>query len=154
MPKYRKTICQDEGLSKGMWFYAPIDLRKNYYFCHNCQKNHLTKEGVIKEKCQCRCCKYGVDEYFCSSCGHNFNECEVFHFYHEPTGDLPSIGMAMCPKCHPKDWKPTKNLISEWGGTMHCHTSDGRTVNMADELNRLENGKISNESDGQDTCVR
>ncbi len=47
MPKYRQTHCQDEGFSKGSWFFAPIDLRKKYYFCHHCQKNHLTKQGLI-----------------------------------------------------------------------------------------------------------
>lgn len=30
------------------------------------------------------------------------------------------------------------NLRSEYGGTARFNTSDGRTVNMADELNRLE----------------
>lgn len=55
MPKYRTTYCQDEGFSKGMWFYAPIDMRKKNYFCHHCQKEHLVKEGmkdpkIIKEK--------------------------------------------------------------------------------------------------------
>jgi hypothetical protein len=29
----------------------------------------------------------------------------------------------------------------EWGGSMRCITSDGRNVNMADELNRLDRGK-------------
>lgn len=48
MVKYRKTICQDESFSKGMWFFAPIDLRKKYYKCNNCQKEHLVKEGVVK----------------------------------------------------------------------------------------------------------
>lgn len=50
MPKYRMTLCQDEGFSKGMSFFCPIDLRKKYYFCHNCQKEHLTKEGVVLQK--------------------------------------------------------------------------------------------------------
>ena len=50
MPKYRKTICQDTGFSKGMWFIAPIDLRKKFYFCNNCQKEHLVKEGVVKDE--------------------------------------------------------------------------------------------------------
>lgn len=48
--KYRKTICQDEGFSKGMWFIAPIDRRKKYYLCHHCQKEHLTKEGLFVDK--------------------------------------------------------------------------------------------------------
>jgi hypothetical protein len=48
MPKYRNTRCQDPGFSKGMWFYAPIDMRKKYYFCNHCQKEHLVKDGVAK----------------------------------------------------------------------------------------------------------
>jgi hypothetical protein len=47
MPKYRTTICQDEGFSKGMWFYAPIDLRKKFYKCNHCQGLHLVKEGLV-----------------------------------------------------------------------------------------------------------
>ena len=31
-----------------------------------------------------------------------------------------------------------KNSSVEWGGTARCITSDGRNVNMAEELNRLE----------------
>lgn len=50
MPKYRTTICQDKGFSEGMFFYAPIDLRKKYYKCNHCQGFHLTKEGVVKEE--------------------------------------------------------------------------------------------------------
>ncbi len=50
MPKYRKTLCQDHGYSKGMGFYAPIDLRKKYYFCNHCQKEHLVKEGIEKKR--------------------------------------------------------------------------------------------------------
>lgn len=50
MPRYQTTICQDEGISKGMWFYAPIDMRKKFYFCDLCQRHHLVKDGVIKEK--------------------------------------------------------------------------------------------------------
>lgn len=49
MSKYRKTICQDEGYTKGMWFLSPIDLRKKYYKCNHCQKKHLLKEGLVKE---------------------------------------------------------------------------------------------------------
>lgn len=30
-------------------------------------------------------------------------------------------------------------MITEWGGTARCMTSDGRNVNMAEELNRLDN---------------
>lgn len=49
MPKYRKTICQDKGFSNGMWLITPIDLRKKFYFCNHCQKEHLVKEGLVKE---------------------------------------------------------------------------------------------------------
>lgn len=31
-----------------------------------------------------------------------------------------------------------ENLISEWGGSARCIASDGRNINMAEELNRLE----------------
>lgn len=31
-----------------------------------------------------------------------------------------------------------ENCFVEWGGTARCMTSDGRNVNMAEELNRLE----------------
>jgi hypothetical protein len=50
MAKYRMTYCQDSGFSKDMWFLGPIDLRKKFYFCHHCQKNHLTKEGLKKNE--------------------------------------------------------------------------------------------------------
>lgn len=50
MAKYRKTVCQDKGFSKGMWQFSSIDLRKKYYRCHNCQKDHLVKDGFVKEK--------------------------------------------------------------------------------------------------------
>jgi len=33
------------------------------------------------------------------------------------------------------------NLIVEWGGSLRCMTSDGRTVNIADELNKIESEK-------------
>lgn len=50
MPPYRITICQDKGFSNGMWFFAPIDLRKKYYFCNHCQGWHLVKEGLKKNE--------------------------------------------------------------------------------------------------------
>ncbi len=50
MTKFRATICQDEGFSKGMSFFAPIDLRKKFYFCNHCQKEHLTKLGVVTKQ--------------------------------------------------------------------------------------------------------
>ena len=50
MTKYRVTICQDEGFTNGMWEYGPVDLRKKFYKCHHCQKDHLVKHGLKKEK--------------------------------------------------------------------------------------------------------
>jgi hypothetical protein len=50
MAKYRKSICQDQGFTKGMWQYSSIDLSKKFYFCSHCQKEHLVKEGVVKDK--------------------------------------------------------------------------------------------------------
>jgi hypothetical protein len=48
MAKYRMTYCKDEGFCKGLWYFAPIDLRRKYYKCGHCQKEHLTKEGLKK----------------------------------------------------------------------------------------------------------
>lgn len=48
----------------------------------------------MKENCECPYCKKNVNEYFCISCGHNFNECETFVFVDE---------VCLCPKCHPKE---------------------------------------------------
>lgn len=48
MPKYRVTYCQDEGWINGAWLCSAIDLRKKYYFCNHCQKQHLVKEGLKK----------------------------------------------------------------------------------------------------------
>jgi len=46
---------------------------------------------------------------------------------------------GMCEDCFRKDNAP---LRSEWGGIARCITSDGRNINMADELNRLEREKF------------
>jgi hypothetical protein len=43
--------------------------------------------------CNCYYCKGEVNEYFCISCGFNFNECESF---------LKFDGKTFCPKCCPK----------------------------------------------------
>jgi hypothetical protein len=40
-----------------------------------------------------------------------------------------------------KNNKKQEETFCEWFGSMQCQTSDGRIVNVADELNRLENGK-------------
>ena len=45
----------------------------------------------------------------------------------------------ICPLC----LKSNNNLISEYGGTMRCIV-DGKSVNMADHLNKLEKGKNGN----------
>ncbi len=52
MPKYRKTICTDPFWMKlnlgTAWGYQPVDLRKKYFTCINCNKEHLVKENVIR----------------------------------------------------------------------------------------------------------
>ncbi len=48
----------------------------------------------MKSDCECSYCKNEVNEYFCVSCGYNFNECESFHKLN---------GVTYCPKCHPEE---------------------------------------------------
>lgn len=91
----------------------------------------------MKPDCQCDKCTIKINEYFFPACFHNFNKCESFYEYHEPTGNLPTVGTVLCPKCHPKI--EVTNLRVEYGGILRCRTSDGRIINMADEMNRLEN---------------
>ena len=45
---------------------------------------------------------------------------------------------GMCEECFNKSFV---NVSCEWGGTARCVTSDGRNVNMAEELNSLERDK-------------
>ncbi len=65
----------------------------------------------MKDNCQCDKCKNLVNEYFCMSCGHNYNECESFFQFMEAvpknpsvslSSPLPSFGVILCPKCHPE----------------------------------------------------
>lgn len=49
--KYRKMICQDEGITKGWWYVAEVDLRKRVYKCGHCQKEHLVKAAYEKDGC-------------------------------------------------------------------------------------------------------
>lgn len=40
----------------------------------------------------------------------------------------------------PKEWEERMGKFTvEWGGNLRCTTSDGKTVNMAEELNRIKN---------------
>ena len=52
--KYRSAICTDLEFLKvfpvGGWTYQPIDMRKKYYKCLHCQKDHETKKNVKKEE--------------------------------------------------------------------------------------------------------
>lgn len=57
----------------------------------------------MKTDCECRYCKAKIDEYFCSSCRHNFNKCESFHEFD---------GITLCPKCHPENEKLEIDLKS------------------------------------------
>jgi hypothetical protein len=56
----------------------------------------------------------------------NFNICDALHSICKAIIDL-------------REEKP--KLISGWEGHARCITSDGRNVNIADELNRLESQK-------------
>lgn len=47
----------------------------------------------MKKDCECSYCIKNVNDYFCISCGYNFNECEVIHKFND---------LRICPKCHPK----------------------------------------------------
>ncbi len=57
----------------------------------------------MKPGCDCQYCKKGVDEYFCIICGVNFNSCESFFQLFELPGDLPILGIELCPTCHPEN---------------------------------------------------
>jgi len=57
----------------------------------------------MREGCECSYCQENVNEYFCIKCGHNFNECEVFHKFER---------INLCPVCQPKDWSLPKKPIS------------------------------------------
>lgn len=64
----------------------------------------------MKENCNCKYCLNKVNEYFCINCSNNFNKCEcAYEFFHKNYGDLPEMGMALCPKCHPDTWQPNPN---------------------------------------------
>ena len=62
--------------------------------------------------CQCKYCKANVKEYFCGTCSHNFNECEVnFELMESQCGDLPNpYGIQLCPKCHSKETDVTSPI--------------------------------------------
>jgi len=49
----------------------------------------------MNRDCECQYCKNNVNEYFCSLCGHNFNECEAYFVFDEY--------VALCPKCYLKE---------------------------------------------------
>lgn len=46
-----------------------------------------------------------MKERFCVTCGHNYDSCESIYEAHElHTGDLPTIGHPLCPKCCGDVW--------------------------------------------------
>lgn len=48
-----------------------------------------------------------MTDKFCITCGYNFNCDESFWERIElPFGNLPIIGIELCPKCCPKEWSP------------------------------------------------
>lgn len=44
----------------------------------------------MQDNCNCNYCKQNVNEYFCITCGYNFNECE---------SKFKCEGFVFCPKC-------------------------------------------------------
>lgn len=60
----------------------------------------------MKENCDCKYCIYNVNEFFCLSCGNNFNSCESFFEFYDPLDlidNLPSVGIQLCPLCYPEN---------------------------------------------------
>jgi len=87
-----------------------------------------------------------------------------------PFLDDPSRGWVSFDQCTKKDgctcsdcrsdMKETEVIThAEWGGTMRCFTSDGRSVNVAEELNRLESILVDgvrtgfSDSQGNHLCI-
>ncbi len=63
------------------------------------------------ENCNCIYCKENVNEYFCSSCFYNYNECESNYVYKDKEmGNIPSFGHPLCPRCVSIDFKVTDKL--------------------------------------------
>lgn len=61
----------------------------------------------MNKDCKCSYCKNNVNERFCISCGYGFNSCESIYEVHKlHYGDLPTIGIPLCPKCCGEDRKP------------------------------------------------
>lgn len=61
----------------------------------------------MNDNCKCSFCTNNVNETFCITCGCGFNSCESIYELHENhPGDLPTIGIPLCPKCCSENWKP------------------------------------------------
>jgi len=73
-----------------------------------------------------------MKELTCFACGHEFNREDTKHRFQDS---------YICPVCCPTGFGPHSHIQSEYGGSVRCRTSDGRIVNMADEMNRLEKEK-------------
>jgi|SRR6185312_4481974 len=57
--------------------------------------------------------------------------------------DKVELQTLIRPETPPSLKESEDGVLSEWGGTARCMTSEGRNVNMAEELNRLEKQLIS-----------
>lgn len=77
----------------------------------------------------------------CGHCGGAVTTPEIWMGLQHPTVRCESCGRkpkdAHGPKMDMEDSKKLGHV--EYGGNMRCMTSDGRIVNMAEELNRNEN---------------
>lgn len=71
-----------------------------------------------------------MNHYDCKKCGKKHR----MGLENMETGNI--IPLDLCKECLFENTKI--QLYSEYRGTIRCNTSDGRNVNMADELNRLE----------------
>lgn len=63
--------------------------------------------------------------------------------HNHPEGCQNNTGKVMSIRRYKKEEKET--IQAEWGGSLRCITSDGRNVNIADELNRIEKEKNGTE---------
>lgn len=70
----------------------------------------------MKKDCDCRFCKDKINEYFCSSCAYNFNECESFHAFDY---------IVLCPKCHPENAMIAASLY-DW---IYCKIQEMKNSN-------------------------
>jgi hypothetical protein len=101
------------GLINPNYKQQPSNPRK----CVECGKTHdtIVENTMTGER---------IEEFSISKC----KDCILFG----------SIRKLERPETPPALKEREDNILCEWGGNARCITSDGRNVNMAEELNRLE----------------